>query len=80
MCNISSYTDRILETSTYLTGGISLPNVFPTLESEGHCPTKAEESYVTTKNSRENKRNLFHINLSKTNEQLIFRVTKVEGT
>ena len=80
VCNISSYTDGILETSTYLTGGISLPKVFPILQSRGQCPTKAEESYVTTKNSRENKRNLFHINLSKTNEQLIFRVTKVEGT
>ena len=57
VCNISSYTDRILETSTYLTGGISLPKVFPTLQSRGHCPTKAEESYVATKNSRENKRN-----------------------
>ena len=30
VCNISSNTDRILETSTYLTGGISLPKVFPT--------------------------------------------------
>ena len=57
VCNISNYTNRILETSTYLTEGISLPNVFPTLESEGHCPTKAEESYVATKNSMEKKRN-----------------------
>ena len=32
VCNISSYTDRILETSTYLTRDISLPKVFPTLE------------------------------------------------
>ena len=53
VCNISNYTDRILETSTYLTGGISLPKVFPTLQSRGHCPTKAQESYVATKNSRE---------------------------
>ena len=59
VCNISSYTDRILETSTYLTGGISLPKVFPTLESQWHCPTKTQESYVATKNSRENKRNWF---------------------
>ena len=34
VCNISSYTDGILEISTYLTGGISLPKVFPTLESQ----------------------------------------------
>ena len=80
VCNISSYTDRILETSTYLTGGISLPKIFPTLQSGGHCPTKAEESYVATKNSMENKRNWFHINLAKTNEQLICRVAKVERT
>ena len=80
VCNISSYTDRILETSTYLTGGISLPKVFPTLQSKGHCPTKAQESYVATKNNRENKRNWFHINLAKTNEQLIFRVAKFEHT
>ena len=39
--NISNYTNRILETSTYLTGGISLPKVFLTLQSRGHCPTKA---------------------------------------
>ena len=44
---------QILETSTYLTGGISLPKVFPTLQSRGHCPTKAQESYVATKNNRE---------------------------
>ena len=80
MCNISSYTDKILETSTYLSKGISLPTVFPTLESQWHCPTKAHESYVVTKNSKENKRNWFHINLAKTNEQLIFRVAKVERT
>ena len=78
VCNILSYIDRILETSTYLTGGISLPKVFPTLQSRGHCPTKVQESYVATKNSRENKRNWFHINLAKTNEQLIFRFAKVE--
>ena len=57
MCNISNYTNRILETSTYLTRGISLPKVFPTLQSKGHCPTKAHESYVATKNSREKMRN-----------------------
>ena len=28
VCDISNYTNRILETSTYLTGGISLPKVF----------------------------------------------------
>ena len=57
VCNISSYTNRILETSTYLTGGISLPKVFPTLQSKGHCPTKAQESYIATKNNREKMRN-----------------------
>ena len=44
-------TFQILETSTYLTGGISLPKVFPTLQSREHCPTKAQESYVATKNN-----------------------------
>ena len=53
VCNISNYTNRILETSTYLTGGISLPKVFPTLQSRTHCSTKTQESYVATKNSRE---------------------------
>ena len=57
VCNISNYTDRILETSTHLTGGISLPKFFPTLQSRGHCSTKAQESYVATKNSREKMRN-----------------------
>ena len=37
--NISIYTERILETSTYL--------------RKGHCPTKPQESYVATKNNRE---------------------------
>ena len=55
--NISNYIDRILETSTYLTRGISLPKVFSTLQSRGHCPTKAQESYVEPKNSREKMRN-----------------------
>ena len=50
---ISNYTNRILETSTYLTGGISLPKVFPILQNRGHCLTKAQELYVATKNSRE---------------------------
>ena len=54
VCNISNYTNIILETSAYLTGGISLPKVFPNLQSRGHCPTKAQESYVATKNNREN--------------------------
>ena len=80
VCNISSYTDRILETSTYLTGGISLSKVFPTLERQWHCPTKAHYLNVATKNIREKMRNWFHINLAKTNEQLIFRVAKVERT
>ena len=53
VCNISNYTDRILETSTYLTGGISLPKVFLALQYKGHCPTKAKESYVVTKNNKE---------------------------
>ena len=68
VCNIWSYIDRILETSTYLTGGISLSKVFSTLQSRRYCPTKAQESYVATKNSREKMRNWFHINLAKTNE------------
>ena len=80
VCNISNYTNRILETSTYLTGGISLPKVFPTLQNRGHCPTKAQESYVTTKNSREKMSKWFHINLTKTNDQLIFRFAKVKYT
>ena len=80
VCNISSYIDRILETSTYLTRGISLLKVFLTLRSRGHCPIKAQESYVAMKNSTEKMRNLFHINLAKTNEQLIFWVAKVECT
>ena len=78
MCNISNYTDKILETTTYLTRGISLPKVFPTLQSRGHCPAKAQKSYVATKNSREKKSKWFHINLVKTNKQLIFRFVKVE--
>ena len=53
MRNISNYIYKILETLTYVTGGISLPMVFPTLQSIGHCPTKAQESYLATKNSRE---------------------------
>ena len=53
VCNISNYTDKILETSTYLTGGISLPKMFPTLQHRRHCPTKAQESYVAIKNNRE---------------------------
>ena len=54
-CNISNYTDNILETTTYLTGGVSLPKVFLTLQNRGHCPTKAQESYIVTKNNREKK-------------------------
>ena len=69
VCNISNYTNGILETSTYLIGGISLPKVFPTLQSRGHYPTKAQViSYVVTKNSREKMSKWFHINLAKTNE------------
>ena len=55
VCNISNYTNKILETTTYLTGGISLPKVFPTLKSRGNCPTKAQESYAATKNNKEKK-------------------------
>ena len=80
VCNISNYTNRILETSTYLTRGISIPKVFPKLQSRGHCPIKAQKSYVATKNSREKMSKLFHINLAKNNEQLIFRFAKVECT
>ena len=64
VCNISSYKDRILETSTYLTGGFSLLKVFPTLQSRGHCPTKAQESYVAIKNSREKNEKLISYKLS----------------
>ena len=64
VCNISNYTNRILETSTYLTGGISLPKVFPTLQSKGCCPTKAQESYVATKNSREKNEQVISYKLS----------------
>ena len=53
--NISNYTNNMLETATYLTGGISLPKVFPTLQSRGHYLTKAQKSYVATKNNREKK-------------------------
>ena len=55
---------QILETSTYLTGRISLPKVFPTLQSRGHCPTKAQESYVATKNNREKKDTMISYKLS----------------
>ena len=51
--NISNYIDRILETSTYLTRGISLLKVFLTLRSKGHCPIKAQESFVAIKSNRE---------------------------
>ena len=54
MC-VTFQITQILETLTYLTGGISLPKVFPILQNRGHCPTKAQESYVATKNSREKK-------------------------
>ena len=64
VCNISNYIDRILETSTYLTRGILLPKVFPTLQNRGHCPTKAQESYVATKNSREKNEKLILYKLS----------------
>ena len=57
VCNISNYTYRILETSTYLTGVLSLPKIFPTLQSKGHCPTKAQESYIATKNNMEKMKN-----------------------
>ena len=68
VCNTSNYTDKILETATYLTRGISLPKVFPTLQSKGNCPTKAQESYAATKNNKEKKSKWFHVNLAKTNE------------
>ena len=64
VCDISNYTNRILETSTYLTEGISLPKVFPTLQSRGHCPTKAQESYVATKNSGEKNEKVISYKLS----------------
>ena len=55
MYNKSNLGDKcyVCNISTYLTGGISLPKVFPTLQSRGHCPTKAQESYVATKNNME---------------------------
>ena len=62
MC-VTFQITQILETSTHLTGGISLPKVFPILQNRGHCPTKAQESYVATKNSRELSL-VFFINLS----------------
>ena len=62
--NISNYTNRILETSTYLIRGISLAKVFPTVQSRGHCPTKAQESYVATKNSREKNEQVISYKLS----------------
>ena len=48
MYNKSNLGDKcyVCNISTYLTGGISLPKVFPTLQSRGHCPTKAQELYV----------------------------------
>ena len=48
MYNKSNLGDKcyVRNISTYLTGGISLPKVFPTLQSRGHCPTKAQELYV----------------------------------
>ena len=64
VCNISNYTNRILETSTYLTGGISLPKVFLALQSRGHCSTKAQESYVATKNSTEKNEQVISYKLS----------------
>ena len=64
MCNISNYTNRILETLTYLTGGISLPKVFPILQSREHCPTKTQESYVATKNRREKNEQVISYKLS----------------
>ena len=55
--NISNYTAKILEMATYLslTRVISLPKMFLTLQSSEYCSTKAQESYVAIKNSRENK-------------------------
>ena len=55
VCNISNYADNVLEAATCLIGGISLPKVFLTLQSREHCPTKVQESYLVTKNSREKK-------------------------
>ena len=65
VCNISNYADNVLEAATCLIGGISLPEVFPTLQSREYCITKAQESYVATKNNREKKSKCFHINLAK---------------
>ena len=44
-----------IEIATYLSGGISLLKVFPTLQGRGHCPTKAQESFVAIKHIREKK-------------------------
>ena len=65
VCNISNYADNVLEAATCLIGGISLPQVFPTLQSREYCITKAQESYVATNNNREKKSKWFHINLAK---------------
>ena len=55
VCNIASYTEKIFEIATYLTRGISLPKAFSTLQGIGHCPTKAQESFVAIKHIREKK-------------------------
>ena len=60
--NISNYINNMLETSTYLTGGISLPKVFPTLQRQRTL------SYKSTKiicSNREKKSKWGHINLAK---------------
>ena len=54
VCNISNYADNVLEAATCLIGGISLPEV-STLQSREYCITKAQKSYVATKNNREKK-------------------------
>ena len=57
MGNISNYTDRILETSTYL-------RFFLHYKEEDIVRNRKKESYVATKNNRERTRKWFHIHLA----------------
>ena len=57
MGNISNYTDRILETLTYLT-------FFLHYKVEDIVKNRKRESYVATKNNRERMSKWFHIHLA----------------
>ena len=81
VCNISNYTDRILEISTYLTGGISLPKVFPALQRLMSLSNQSKRIICSNKEQQGKKwASDFIKNLAKTNEQLIFRFAKIERT